>query len=496
MRKIKYCKWIEYLWLYRNSLLFATLVSVNAIGAEEPGSSNAGLPERLDKALSSLKIPQESVSIDVREVTGKSVLAFNADTLRNPASTIKTVSSFVALEELGPAYRWPTEFYLQGELKKGVLKGDLLVKGYGNPYLVLQELWLMLRQLKQAGLQHIDGNLVLDRTFLAAQKRDPGAFDGQHDRVYNVQPDALLANFMAIKLMFETDGRGVSVKLRPELEGLTIKNDLASIKGACTGFQAGIRVDIADSDARDEIRLSGKHPNGCENYTMTRAILRADTYFFAIFKLLWQELGGSISGSVLNGELVLAEEEEKVEPFYTHVSPPLRTLLVASNKYSSNAMSQLLLLTAASKHHTPPISNAMAVQTLQDRLLAQKLNLGKGIIQFGSGLSRQTKVSAQFISDVLEKAYQSPYRPEFISSLPISGYDGTMRKRLRNSKLAGQAHIKTGQLDNVAALAGYIQASNGAWYIVSFQVSHKNVHRGVGKSFGDELLRWVYSGKY
>src|SRR5690606_37389164 len=182
--------------------LIRTLVAVIAFCAAVIVRAE-GLPPSVERILSGHDISPEHVSIVVRELGAESpALEHRPDTPRNPASVMKVVTTWAGLELLGPAYTWRTEVYVDGKLEDGKLDGDLVLKGHGDPFLVLEEFWKLLRALKRLGVEEIGGDLVIDDSFFAINDPHPGEFDDQPFRTYNVVPSALLVNFKAVTFQF------------------------------------------------------------------------------------------------------------------------------------------------------------------------------------------------------------------------------------------------------------------------------------------------------
>ena len=151
-------------------------------------------------------LPDASLSVYVVDLaSGDVVLDWNADVARNPASTIKLLTTLVALDVLGPAYQWQTDVYALGDVEDGHLRGDLLIKGGGDPFLVTERVWQLLREVRQAGIHAIDGDLLIDDSYFEIGNEDPAAFDKQPLRAYNVGPNALLVNFKVVRYWFEPD---------------------------------------------------------------------------------------------------------------------------------------------------------------------------------------------------------------------------------------------------------------------------------------------------
>ena len=143
---------------------------------------------------------------------------------------MKLLTTAAALDLLGPAWSWSTPVWLQGTVTNGVLDGNLVIKGSGDPKLVLERIWLLLRRVQQQGVREIRGDIVLDRSAFAVPERDPAEFDGEALRPYNVRPDALLLNYKALLLTFTPDpARGVArVAVEPPLAGVQIDAERAA----------------------------------------------------------------------------------------------------------------------------------------------------------------------------------------------------------------------------------------------------------------------------
>ena len=189
----------------------------------------ATLPPAVSAALKHARIPLSSVAIVVQEEHGNApVLNLNGQQAMNPASTMKLLTTFAALETLGPAYRWKTEAYLNGKLEKGVLQGDLVFKGYGDPKLTVEQFWMWLRELRQRGLRDIHGDIVLDHSFFETVRNDPAEFDHDPSRAYNVGTNALLLNFNAMHLHLIPDGHNTIALLEPTLAGYTLRNHITT----------------------------------------------------------------------------------------------------------------------------------------------------------------------------------------------------------------------------------------------------------------------------
>jgi len=449
------------------------------------------LPPEVARVLTGHGISADDVSIVVEAVDdAKPTLAHLPDVPRSPASVMKTITTWSALEYLGPAYTWPTEVYFLGEFDGTKLDGDLGLKGYGDPQLVVEEVWKLLRALRRMGLTEITGDLVLDDSYFAIDEPDPGAFDGQPYRTYNVVPNALLMNFKAVQFQFMADaahGR-VGVATDPVLSNLKIDNNLALVDGPCAGYQAGISFNYADPDTLERVVLDGKFSRRCNVYGMGRTVLQHDTFAFGLFSQLWKEVGGSFSGKLRKAEI-----PAEATPALVWRSKPLGEIVRSINKNSNNVMTRQLLYTLGAEAAGAPGTRENGVATVRELLTARGLNVDSLMLQNGAGLSRDERASMQLLVDLLRAAYRSPYAPEFIASLSLGGLDGTTRGRFDTPDPSQVMHLKTGRLDHVSAVAGYVRAANDKTYVVAVVMNSPDAHRGPGQELEEAVLRYALS---
>ena len=270
------------------------------------------------------------------------VLSHLADVPRNPASVMKIVTTWSALEVLGPTYTWPTEVYFFGSFDGEKLDGDLALKGYGDPYLVHEELWKLLRALRRAGLEDISGDLVLDDSYFDVVEDAPGAFDGQPDRSYNVVPSALLVNFKSVSFEFRGDpGNGrVVIATDPTLNNLKIRNEVKLGDGPCGGYQAGISFNQVDEQALDEVVLGGEFSRRCPG-------LRDEPHGAAARHVCVRTIRKLVARSRRQAQRHSAHATvpPDLRPIMVWQSPPLGEVIRSINKNSNNVMTRQLLYT-------------------------------------------------------------------------------------------------------------------------------------------------------
>lgn len=488
------------------SVIFLSLFALGSACA-------ADLPPAVRDALRQAGIPLGSVGIVVREVNAPApLIQLNARQAMNPASTIKLLTTYAALEMLGPAYSWRTEAYIDGKLQNGILNGNLIIKGYGNPKINSEHLWLWLRELRNRGLREIQGDLLLDRSAFTIEETDPSAFDNDPLRAYNVPPDALLLNFNAIRLRFIPAAGSVAVYTEPTLAGITLDNRLVlKPQRNCGDWDNNIRVQLVENS----IRIHGTYPSPCGEREKPVSLLSHARYFDAVFRSLWQEMGGTLTGRTRD-----ANTSSSAELFATHYSQPLSEIIRDINKFSNNVMARQVFLSLSLNREIPaksfpplplqiePIRNnenpdngsllnapPPPASAAQSELALRGWMSGKGfefpelVIENGAGLSRKERISPQNLAALLQDIQSSPFSAEIEASLPIAGVDGTMKKRHDNCIVTAHSHLKTGSLEGVKSIAGYLQSRSGKQWILVFIINHPNASRG--QQAQDELLEWM-----
>ena len=465
------------------ALVFSGLVAASAGWA-------APIPSAVTGALRDAQIPLDGTAFVVQEVgTSSALVSHRADAAMNPASVMKLVTTFAALDALGPAFTWKTEAYLDGELKDGTLSGNLILKGYGDPKITLESFWLLLREMRQKGLRDIKGDVVLDRSYFASSSHDPGRFDEQPLRAYNVGPDALLVNFKTVRFILAPDleTRRVSVRAEPPLDGLAIRNTLKLINGECGDWKANAKAGFVPGGDKADATFSGTFALACGEQNWYVSLMHHAGYAGGLFRALWRESGGTLAGQVKEGTLPPASR-----PFASLTSPQLAEIVRDINKFSNNVMARQLFLTFDAQANGAPASVERAGPAIRDWLKRRGLNFPELVMENGAGLSRIERISALHLTQLLQAAFASPIMPEFMSSLALSAVDGTMKRRLLGTGAAGQAHIKTGTLDGVRSLAGYVLDANGRRWTVVAMINHPNASNG--QPALDALLHWVANG--
>ena len=486
-----------------------------ASAAAAPGSGVSGLPGEVGAALKLAKLPPAALAAVVQEVGSgdRALLAWNDQAAVNPASVFKLVTTYAALDMLGPAWTWSTPVYVSGTLRDGVLDGSVAIRGRGDPALVVERVWLLLRRLQQqTGVREIRGDIVLDHTAFTPSPRAPGDFDNEPFKPQNVQPDALLMNFLSVTYSFVPEpALGIArVGVEPVLAGVQVDQAVPLAPGPCDDWRAALKPRL---DEPTRVRFAGAYPLACGERAWPLATADAGGYAVRLVEQLWREAGGKLSGRVRDGSV-----PPDARLVFEQASRPLAEVVRDINKFSNNVMAEQLFMTlataagpapiAAPPAAPPPVSApsapepstplAMALpppvraedaRSVLRHWLARRFGERPAlatVIDNGSGLSRDARISARLLAQLLQDAWSSGVMPELMSSLPISGTDGTLK---RSAAMPGRAHLKTGSLRDVAAVAGYVLSNSGRRYVLVAIVNHDNA--AAARPAFDALVQWA-----
>lgn len=462
-----------------------------------PASS---LPAPVLQLLAQHGIAPESLSALV--LRGEQVvLAHHAERPMQPASTMKLVTTLVGLEQLGPVFRGRTEFLSTGEVKNGVLQGDLVLRGGADADLSGEVLGTMLRALTLAGIERIDGRLVLDRSLFNPARLDAGQppFDESPEAYYNVIPDALLINKNMLQVDMRSTDKRLQLDMQPELEGVRIESAMRLIDGDCARWEDGWKLPqaVKQENGRIKVVLNGTFPKNCARTTSFNVIDR-DDYIDGLFRLKWKQLGGKLDGETVTGT---APVDARV--LAAHVSRALPEIVRDTNKPSDNLLARTLFLSLGALQADALLGSrplplmpgqttySRADQTVRNWMRSHGIDDSGFVMENGSGLSRIERISPLQMGGLLKAGLRSNWAPEFQASMPIAAMDGTLRRRLGGTPAAGRARMKTGTLRNVVALAGYVPDATGTQNVVVLMVNDERAGEGRGRAVVDALVDWV-----
>jgi D-alanyl-D-alanine carboxypeptidase/D-alanyl-D-alanine-endopeptidase (penicillin-binding protein 4) len=491
------------------------------------------LPEPVQAALARARVAAANAAFEVVPLDGGSLqLAHREAAPMSPASTMKLVTTYVALGKLGPEFRWRTGVFASREPAGGRLDGDLILRGDGDPTLVIERWWLLVQRVRALGVREIRGDLVIDRSRFAPGAEAAALVDHQDLRPYNAAPDALLINFKALSLDFVPDAAaGVArIVATPQLEGMRIPSQVPLSAGACGDWKGRLRADFSSAWAP---RFHGSYTATCSVRSWHLNLLTPDEYALASFRALWRQAGGTFHGKVRDGRVA-----ERDVHLFDQESPPLAEVIRDINKNSNNVMARQLYLALGAPQpqeepaapaqevrpdadpdpaDSPPTasdsaedsrpleekgaqsavagrqpgegaeSTARSEQAVRAWLAAQDLAMPELVLQNGSGLSRQERISARSLARLLARAWSGNDMPAFLASLPLAGVDGTMKRR---KAAEHAAYVKTGYLSEVRSLAGYVFAASGHRYAIVCLIN--DPHAGDAEGAVDGFLQWVW----
>ncbi len=474
------------------ALVGRTLFLVSILLAAQHSAASPSLPPALQIALGNARIPPEAVSVWVQPVDADTpTLAINADQPMNPASVMKLVTAFAALERLGPAHTWRTRIAARGPVRDGVLEGDLFLIGGADPVLGHERLWKLLHRVRALGIERVNGDIVLDASVLRLPAHDSEAFDGRGLRPYNSGPHGLLLNYNTLLLGLypgKTPSEPVTLAAEPTLADIIIDNRILTSDAPCGTWYADLQASI---EGGRRLVLSGSLPAACGPRTWSAAPLPPAAFGAALVGSLWREVGGRLGGTVRAGPT----PPEATELFGDD-SPSLAEVVRDMNKWSSNVIARQLLATLGMVAAPAPADAddmvASGARVARDMLSSARIDTTGLVIENGSGLSRIERIRASSLGALLLTAWQRPWMPEYIAALPVAGLDGTARGRLHNSPASGHAHIKTGTLNGVRAMAGYLLDRQGRRHALVMMVNHPEAaHSGAAQ---DALIEWLWAG--
>lgn len=411
--------------------------------------------------------------------------AHGASRLVNPASVAKVFTTGLALHRLESNYRFKTGFHAQSEPVDGVLKGPLYIKGSGDPAFQTADLWISLRQLRSKGVDVINGPVVLDDSAFAEQAPSLGlaeeeAFDDAPHRAYHAQPDALLLNFGAMSIDLKINENTVVVVPEEAPKDWAFVSDIVLTQGACGAWKNGMSVDFTRAGQNVVVTVKGNYPRRCGLSRLPIRIPVQDWLWESWVKEIWLQLGGKFAGPQ-GGQVIKGTTPASTLALYTHFGQPVSELIRQVNKWSSNVMARHLELAVAG---TPEAFN----RQMLDWLRSQGIGVNDWFFENGSGLSRTTQIDAKGLSEFLASMATRADFPDFLASFPRAGADGTLHRRVNG--VDGFAYMKTGSLNGVRSLGGYLRDRQGQLWAAGVLIESPNAYESWPPMEG--LLEFLY----
>ncbi|GJL81102.1 MAG: peptidase [marine bacterium B5-7] len=478
------------LWIdLRNALLaVATCITFTLSIVSFSALADDNLWPEVTAELMQYGLPADSISIviEVPEVN-KTLLSYNADVPRNPASTMKLLTTYAALDMLGPGYRWETGFFIDGPITDGVLEGNLYIRASGDPMILTEDFLRILFRLRQRGLREIHGNLVVDDSIFDINSIDTRPIDDQPYRAYHAYPGPLSINFRATRFEFIPTNDGVTILADPPASTLHIDNRLKTIDGPCNGMHRAMGIDVNQGIDVTKVTFSGNYPRKCGERQITRSVLNADDYLFGVFQSIWSGLGGDLNGTLKRG--AIPQDADEILLYESH---SLLEVLSGINKYSNNFMARSLLLTLGVATYGSPATVETGQVALRSWLNTRGLPMPGLNIDNGAGFSRDARITAGGLANLLKDVLKHPYREELLASMSLAGIDGSLQKRFNHSAVNGHYRLKTGLLRDVRAAAGYGHTARGTLVVVVILQNAPGLTYSSGNAIQDAILRHLY----
>ena len=447
------------------------------------------LPAGINNIINKSGIPKSDISIYIKEAGkgGRELASLNASKTRIPASVIKVLTTYAAVLKLGFDYRWPTQFYRRGTVKNGVLNGDLIVKGFGDPTLSSKDLTSIVANIKAKGIKKIKGNIVIDRSYFAVGTKNNSGFDKHTYSPYNAMPDAMMFN-ERISTICVTPNKNVVYKKVPD-GSYKIKNNLQRVNKPCKGRYSWPGIKIDNSSATPEVWLQGKISKKCGKRNICKVITKPYKSFYYALKDALKKAGVTVSGGMR-----LNKVPSNANILFTHYSRSLEKIVSKTAKKSNNLYARHLLLFLGAKMYGAPATLSKGRQAVE-YILRSKGALSSGTLKIdnGSGLSRTAKLNAKLLANMYDNAY-SRYGTRWMKTLSIAGVDGTIKRRFRGTVVKNRAWMKTGTLNRVKNIGGYVKSRSGRVYTVVIIVNTKQ-GRWKASKLQNNIMKWLVTYK-
>jgi len=446
------------------------------------GTLFADIPAPLLQKIDTISIPKSSLSIYVRDVESKEPLAtLNELTSRTPASVEKVLTTYSALMEFGETYRWESRFYYEGEIRDGILNGHLIVRSSGDPTLQTSDIDTIVNQLKSFGITKITGNIIVDRTLFDVPLTNTSRFDENTYDAYNAMPDAMMFNERVVKLKVlpQVDGR-VDIVQDFADKSFQISNNAKANNEPCDVKNSYLNININDYGEYRSIDFGGNLSSNCGSKTIIKVLSEPYKSFFHALEDSFSKNGVEFKG------LLEVKTPTSAKYLFSHYSKPLIEILADTNKPSNNLLARQIFLTLGTKKFTQRSTLESSREVLTSILLNRGLAEGELFVDNGSGLSRESILSAKTLANVLHDGANSKAWRETLS---VAGIDGTLKKRFSTSVAKSKAWMKSGTIKNVTNLAGYVESKNGKLYEVVVLCNDSQTSKG--KEVANSVVEWV-----
>ena len=442
----------------------------------------------VDALIKKHQIPENKLSIILEDSeSGERLISINPSTTRSPGSVTKIFTAFAALDLLGEAYQWRTDAFIEKENNNKEIVDHLLIRGGGDPSFSIKDLEELILNIRAKGIREIRDDIYFDQTFFRQRKKSTAKFDKSPLRPYNTMHSSLIVNSNKIDLSFNLNEQTGKPDITPLFLpiGIEIENNLSVGSGKCKDFRSKVTFDEKFRKQTLTILINGVYPAQCKNLDHDLAITRTEHYFFGVFKKLWLNSGGTINGYYKK------KNKSNKHVLVAHVfSEELSTALEMMLKESDNltARNIFLSLPEFSKRKELRNSRKLLYGSMKENNIYWHF---RNIIDNGSGLSRVTRIKAESVMSLIQEIDQGTKFSSIKSMLPISGVDGTLKNIYQSKLLRGQLRLKTGTLNGVRCLVGFITTKSGNEYRFVFMHNNYDEYDYDLRSFTTELFNMI-----
>lgn len=416
--------------------------------------------KKLQQILKKSGIPESHFGIYVAGGEGEPKVIFsqNEDKKMIPASITKLVTAAAAITQFPPGTKFKTVLMTSGKIEDGVLKGDLILRGGGDPSFVSENMWYLVNAFTRTSVKKIEGDLIIDDSLFDKVRFDPTRQKERVDRAYDAPTGAMSFNWNSVNVFVRPGkkaGDPAQVVADPDNQYIQLKSKVVT---SPEGAKTSVSVD-RDEDTKgpgDIVQVSGKIALGSKEVVVYKNITQPDLWAGYNLRSFLQQRGIEVKGGIKNGNApssaaVVAESDGKA----------IEGILADMNKFSNNYVAEMLTKNIAAANN-PPGTIEKGMKVLDQYMASLGIQKTQYEILSPSGLNRQNRMSASVMWKVLnDMKFQFRYSPEFMTSLPIAGIDGTLKNRMKDSPGQRWVRGKTGYLDGVVSLAGYAGRKDG-----------------------------------
>lgn len=418
--------------------------------------------EDLKKRIEEILPPKKDLDVGIIVANAeKSEILYerNADELLIPASVSKVFTAYSSLKRLKPNATFKTHVYRSGSVKDGKLVGDLYIAGGGDPSLVSERMWMLVNDLRRSGIKTVTGNIITDSSYYDEEKNPETRPKYLKDQAYNAPVGALSFNFNTCTIYVrpgDEPGSAPTVITDPANSYIDVVNQAKTGKNGSANTVVVSRTDYVKGDVGDTVLLRGSIPANHGELRFYKNIVNPALYAGHMFKRFLDELGIKVAGNVIEGRV-----PENAKQILVFESQPLWQIVWGMNKFSNNFVADQIMKKLGAEAWGAPGTLKKGITAIQDTLEDIGISRKGYTIVDGSGLTRNTRVTARQVLTVLNSAYHDiSISSEFMASLGVAGEDGTLRNRFPTSRGDFTLRAKTGTLDDVTALAGYTSSED------------------------------------